>query len=322
MAIQDFLKNNADTLLQTGIGLIGGRTAAEQASMGLQGFQQGRKMNRTMQFLQDKNPELAQAVQAGTIDPADAFKLHMQQQQAAKLAQQPDRQWVELPDGSYGWADKRSGDVKLLGKASKPATPTSKQQDLIAAGLKPGTPEFQRALLGSDNPETSGFKTELDTMKTYRAEDDVKTYKDVRNAYERVRASAAQDNGQGDIGLIYGYMKMLDPGSVVREGEFATAENSAGIPTALQNMYNKAISGERLSPEQRQQFAQSAESLYNETAQNLDQTNNQYQSFATQYGVDPSRLLVKPEKYQPLKIGQPQAVNVGGKPATITKVGD
>lgn len=86
---QDFLKNNSDTLLQTGMGLIGGRTASEQASMGLQGFQQGRKMNRTMQFLQEKNPELAQAVQSGALDAGDAFKIHMQQQAEASKPKNP-----------------------------------------------------------------------------------------------------------------------------------------------------------------------------------------------------------------------------------------
>jgi hypothetical protein len=36
-------------------------------------------------------------------------------------------------------------------------------------------------------------------------------------------------------------MKMLDPTSVVREGEFATAQNAASIPIKIVNMYNKAL---------------------------------------------------------------------------------
>jgi len=34
-------------------------------------------------------------------------------------------------------------------------------------------------------------------------------------------------------------MKILDPGSVVREGEFATAQNSAGIPERIRAKYNR-----------------------------------------------------------------------------------
>jgi len=39
---------------------------------------------------------------------------------------------------------------------------------------------------------------------------------------------------------------MLDPGSVVRESEFATAQNAAGVPDQVRNMYNKVLSGTRL----------------------------------------------------------------------------
>lgn len=124
MGFQDFIKGNSLGLLNAGIGLVGGRTAEEQASGGLMGFRNGLVNNRTMQYLQKSNPELAQAVQSGAMDATDAFKLHVQEQMAAKAAAKaasmPDRKWVELADGSYGWADANSGEFKPLGKASKP----------------------------------------------------------------------------------------------------------------------------------------------------------------------------------------------------------
>lgn len=89
MAWQDFLKNNSDTLLQTGIGLIGGQTASQQATMGLQGFANGRKQSSTLKFLEQNAPELAQAVQSGAIDPGEAYKIHLQQQAEAAKPQNP-----------------------------------------------------------------------------------------------------------------------------------------------------------------------------------------------------------------------------------------
>ena len=56
------------------------------------------------------------------------------------------------------------------------------------------------------------------------------------------------------ISLIFGFMKMLDPGSVVREGEFATAQNAASIPDRIRNAYNRALEGTRLNPQQREMF--------------------------------------------------------------------
>lgn len=85
----DFLRNNSQGLLQAGIGLIGGRTGSEQAAMGLQGFAQGRQQNKTMQYLQQTDPELAQAVQAGALTAGDAFKLSYQRKLEAQAPKKP-----------------------------------------------------------------------------------------------------------------------------------------------------------------------------------------------------------------------------------------
>jgi hypothetical protein len=99
--------------------------------------------------------------------------------------------------------------------------------------------------------------------------DQTKGYQEVKSAYGRVLSS--EDNAVGDLSLIFGYMKMLDPGSVVREGEFATAQNAAGVPERIQNIYNKVVSGERLSGSQRSAFKGQAGKLY-ETAQKQEAT--------------------------------------------------
>ena len=49
-------------------------------------------------------------------------------------------------------------------------------------------------------------------------------------------------------------MKMLDPGSVVRETEFATARDTAGLFTQLENRLQKAKNGQLLNPTQRKEY--------------------------------------------------------------------
>lgn len=144
-------------------------------------------------------------------------------------------------------------------------------------------------------------------MKAYRSEDDVKTYQATRDGYEKVRTSASLDSAQGDMGLVYGFMKMLDPTSVVREGEFATAEQAGGIPDTVVNLYNKAWSGERLTPQQREQFVRAAEAQYGNTVKNLEAVNTRYGGLANEYGVPTDRFVEKPKAYEPLKIGGPAA---------------
>jgi hypothetical protein len=56
----------------------------------------------------------------------------------------------------------------------------------------------------------------------------------VRDAFQGMQVAAPGD--PGDIARIYAYMKILDPGCVVREGEYATAQNAAGFEHASESV--------------------------------------------------------------------------------------
>jgi hypothetical protein len=83
----------------------------------------------------------------------------------------------------------------------------------------------------------------------------------ILNGHKQLQAIAADPSAAGDISLIFSYMRMLDPLSVVREGEFATAQNAASVPDRVRNAYNKALKGERLNPDQRKDFINTAGKL-------------------------------------------------------------
>jgi hypothetical protein len=155
------------------------------------------------------------------------------------------------------------------------------------------------------------FGMEKDLAAQYGGQDPVKTYQAVRNGYERVRASATENTGAGDISMIFAYMKMLDPTSVVREGEFATAETAGGAGEQIANLYNRVLSGERLTPELRKEFLAAADKLYQESSQNLSALNEQYTTRAGAWGVDPTRFVVSPETYQPVGGAGPRTTSTG-----------
>lgn len=60
----------------------------------------------------------------------------------------------------------------------------------------------------------------------------------------------------GDIGAVFGFMKALDPRSVVRETEYATAAQAGSLLKRAQNYISKAEKGEILQPNQRAEIAQ------------------------------------------------------------------
>jgi hypothetical protein len=117
-------------------------------------------------------------------------------------------------------------------------------------------------------------------------------FQQVNDSYGRIQTAAAHPSAAGDIALIFNYMKMLDPGSVVREGEFATAQNAAGIPDRIRNMYNKAQNGERLNDEQRNDFVGQAQNLYKSQEQSYQQVIDDYTSKAERAGIDPKDVIV------------------------------
>lgn len=113
--------------------------------------------------------------------------------------------------------------------------------------------------VGAIDPQKA-FQMEGNLRDEYRK--DTKDFVSVRGAYERIKASSKTPDAAGDLSLIFGYMKMLDPGSTVREGEFATAQNAGGVSDRVSNIYNKVLSGERLSDSQRKMFLGQAAGLY------------------------------------------------------------
>lgn len=114
----------------------------------------------------------------------------------------------------------------------------------------------------------------------------------VRDAYNRITASAKNPSAAGDLALIFNYMKMLDPGSTVREGEFATAQNSAGVPERIVAQYNKVLSGERLAPETRTDFVSRSKSLMDEQLKTHLQLEDQFRGIATNSGFDPGQVVI------------------------------
>lgn len=72
--------------------------------------------------------------------------------------------------------------------------------------------------------------------------------------------------GPASIAIVYKFMKALDPTSVVRETEFATAANAGGVPENIRNAYNKLMEGERLPESVIDDFEKTAKSLSDEAA--------------------------------------------------------
>lgn len=143
-----------------------------------------------------------------------------------------------------------------------------------------------------------------------------KDFQQIRDAYVRIQDSAKNPTAAGDLSMIYNYMKMLDPGSVVRESEFALAASSGSYGERMQALVQKATSGERLADSVRQDFLTRAQMLMKGQLGIHEQREAEYKRIAASQNIDPSAAVpdvVGPDLRQQMKGG-------GGRPATRAEV--
>lgn len=95
-----------------------------------------------------------------------------------------------------------------------------------------------------------------------------------------------------DMRAIFRYMKMLDPTSVVREGEYATAAKATGVPAQILNLYNRAQSGVTLNPQQRLDFLRQAKSERDTALNYFNQRGNEFKARARTYGLNPENVVL------------------------------
>ncbi|MCJ2102759.1 hypothetical protein MKK82_28485, partial [Methylobacterium sp. E-046] len=171
-------------------------------------------------------------------------------------------------------------------------------------------PNTRQPVYQAPGNKPQGFETE-DKLRTEFSKQ-LGTFGQVHEGYGRVIAATRQretNPGQvspaSDMSLVFGYMKMLDPGSVVREGEYATAKNAAGVPEQVLNAYNKARNGEFLSDRHRQDFPGQAQERYGTARHPADGVAGRYRGLAQQYGGSPDRSGYMPESRTPPTLAHP-----------------
>ena len=291
------------------VGLIERQIEAKRNS----GDEAGAKFLETWRDVAKENPKAAEDYFGFTISQipggdkviAGAVQLEEDrrktQLQPFKLRQETADAIVKEAQAKFA-PEKFGLEIDLTKSQIEQAKAARRAQD--AAAAKSGA-EAARARAEADQMAAGIIPVEKrpEAESKFRKEysDQTKGYQEVKSAYGRVLAS--EDNAVGDLSLIFGYMKMLDPGSVVREGEFATAQNAAGVPERIQNIYNQVVSGQRLSPSQRQSFKGQAGKLYSTAQTQEAQVRQGIERIAKGYGLNTANIFYTPTEVAPTAPG-------------------
>jgi len=108
--------------------------------------------------------------------------------------------------------------------------------------------------------ENSTFETQL--RKEFNWRQEIKDFVKLRSSFSKIKTGAENPSAAWDIALVFNFMKMLDPGSTVREWEFATAQNAAWVPERIRNELNKLQKWERLWDAQRKDFLETSRKIF------------------------------------------------------------
>ena len=171
------------------------------------------------------------------------------------------------------------------------------KKDVQAMKPAPGS-AAARVLPGTNIPKDIADK-EFKMAEDFKGEQAVKKYKMGAIAMQEMQEASKRSDPYGDQALISGYAKILDPESVVREGEYKTVEKGGGLLDSIKNRMDIMSGNARLQPAQREQILNAARALQAGRRNEYNGIRDQYKQRATLYGLEPSRVLGAEEMATP-----------------------
>jgi hypothetical protein len=143
----------------------------------------------------------------------------------------------------------------------------------------------------SVNTGEKGFTNEFKIKDAFSAEPVYKEYQGMKSAFSQIQESLKKANPIGDVAAATKIMKLLDPGSVVRESELGIAMAASGKMDRLTNYVDMYKNGTLLTPSQRNEFNALATELFAASSKAYNDKRNEYAGFGAKYGIDANQAL-------------------------------
>ena len=122
-----------------------------------------------------------------------------------------------------------------------------------------------------NKPLSKEQRTQWNQVRTsFQSNPQVKSFEEALSNWSWLLWSLNSPSWASDIASIFSFMKSLDPTSTVRDTEFATAQSSAWIVPKTVQRWEQQINWERLTDEQRKDFAKVAKIYMENRAKSYD----------------------------------------------------
>lgn len=186
---------------------------------------------------------------------------------------------------------------QITTKPGQVTPPTQQTQPSASTTTSPNIKKFGQT-------KQDIFKQEQDARKDYISTPEVKAFNEMKTSFGQINAGLNAKSAAGDLTAATKFMKLLDPGSVVRESELYLAMDATGVLDKATNYYARLARGEKLTPSQREDFRNVANQLFKAAENTKLNYDKQYEEIAKNNNLDPSKIIVNYKKTQPS--GQPR----------------
>jgi hypothetical protein len=194
------------------------------------------------------------------------------------------------------------------------------QQDL--QGGAPLEQDLKRAQLQRDQQEIGGIRPgDVSEMrKEMQGLPSYKSYTAALPAWQSMVDASGRDTAASDLNLVYGIAKIMDPTSVVRDGELQMANSVQGVADRLNGMISGINGGARLQPDARAALMAEAQSRMNGFKTSMDADLKGYGGIVQRRGLNLDDVLpqlpnmatyappAKPDPRSGLTVPPPQPV--------------
>ena len=152
----------------------------------------------------------------------------------------------------------------------------------------------------ADFDDISGIRKEIHQLPSY------KNLAQATPIYESMFETAGRSTRASDLNLVYGLGKIMDPTSVVREGEMFMVQGINTLPDKVVEGINSLLTGDSaLSETTRQQLLQEAHSRMKSYEQAFASDAKSYEDIASRYRINPKDVL---PSFEPSKPFEPPAL--------------
>lgn len=215
--------------------------------------------------------------------------------------------YEELPNGQVRVVGYQQGAQPSTVVAPNPQRTAQQARDEARADASSGRDEIRTGLAIDDKNRQRGQDAFNNTQKLKNDFDALPEVKAYRQAITALGTGLKTGNTpQGDLALIYAYAKMMDPNSVVREGEAASVANADTIAGQIAARLKKELEGTgTFSPEARA-------NLREEMIAKAQDYNFAYRAARTRFSEDAKAFGVDPQRVVGPHSGEPYLKEIQG----------